>query len=258
MAQFQTYKGSKLVKTMIAGDSKAGKTGAIASLVNDPLFKRVAIVDFDNGLDILNTYVDPANMPKLYYQSFDPMNSMSAERAIDQMRKWITPTEQFGPLEQWTHEHVFVLDSATFFGRAIIAALEAKGQIKDGRQLIGKAQEIFEKAIAFLYFNAGCHVVINTHLKISEDAGLSKTYPTTVGTALNSRIGRYTNNLWRIDCKPDGTRVIRTTSDHRMTLGSSAPLVLKAEEDFDLAKVFRKILLANTPKPTAEQLKARE
>ena len=60
MPNFKDHPRDQRVKALVCGEPGTGKTGALASLLNADY--TVAILDFDNGLDILNSYVEK---PKL-------------------------------------------------------------------------------------------------------------------------------------------------------------------------------------------------
>lgn len=65
-----------------------------------------------------------------------------------------------------------------------------------------------------------------------------------IGSAVSKAIGRYFNNLWRLDSKRMGREsvpIIRTKSDSFMALKCSAPKVVEAEHPLDYAELFQKI-----------------
>jgi len=90
-----------------------------------------------------------------------------------------------------------------------------------------------------------CNVVVTTHMQYMEgDTGVSKAYPTSVGSKLSTKLGRYFNCVCRIDTRTSskGTeRTLRTVSDHRMDLKVTAPSLLEANVPLDLAKLFEAI-----------------
>lgn len=241
MPSFSQYPELKLVKTMIAAESGSGKTGLLASLANSPRIKRLAIIDLDRGLQILDAYTRPEAKAKIHFVSLDPFDRMAADVMVRMAAHWKTPDEDLGPTAKWGPEDVFVIDTGTAAGQAIYTYVTETLNIKDDRAIFGEAQDRFEKFMAFCCYKLPCHFILLTHTKPDEKFG--KTFPTTIGSALNRTIGRMFNNLWRIDLKAGGTtRTIRTAADHAMMLKCSNPLALKPDEDFDLAKIFDKLL----------------
>jgi hypothetical protein len=90
-----------------------------------------------------------------------------------------------------------------------------------------------------------CNVVVTTHMQYTEgETGVSKAYPTSVGSKLSTKLGRYFNCVCRIDTRTTskGTeRTLRTVSDHRMDLKVTAPSLLEPNVTLDLAKLFEAI-----------------
>ena len=90
-----------------------------------------------------------------------------------------------------------------------------------------------------------CNVVVTTHMQYMEgETGVSKAYPTSVGSKLSTKLGRYFNCVCRIDTRTTskGTeRTLRTVSDHRMDLKVTAPSLLEPNVTLDLAKLFEAI-----------------
>ena len=67
-------------------------------------------------------------------------------------------------------------------------------------------------------------------------------YPSAVTKSFSSmKVAKYFNNLFRVANRRDGTPYFRTTGDSRMACKNSAPKVLKAEEDANLAEIFKKL-----------------
>ena len=76
------------------------------------------------------------------------------------------------------------------------------------------------------------------------DLGVSKAYPTSVGSKLSTKIGRYFNCVCRIDTRSSskGTeRTLRTMSDHKMDLKVTAPSLIEPNIELDLNKLFDSI-----------------
>ena len=249
MPSFQTYNPNNLVKTLICGESGSGKTGLLATLAKAKFIDKIIILDFDNGLRILKSYLDEEQTKKIIFETLDPMDPKSAVTAASLAMQWKTKSEDLGHYTSWNAQTVFVVDSLTFAGNAFLANAEAEMKARrdprmNHRQaIIGEAQQGLEKFVAHCFFRMPCHVIFNTHIKGTEEGGAMRNYPSTIGVALSQKVGRYVNDMWRIDVKPGDKRIIRTTADHNMTLKNSAPNVLKPEEDFNLEKIFATLMV---------------
>ena len=250
MPSFATYNPNSLVKAIVVGQTGAGKTGLLSTLLKTPLIDRLLVLDFDHGLNILKSYADEKELSKLFYQSFDKTKPDAAPNAVQLAMHWKTKEEDHGHYSSWNYKTVLVVDSLTFMGDAFICnAEEDMKRRKDPRAahrqaIMGEAQGNMEKFVAHCFFRLPCNVIFNTHIRTVEEEGVFTGYPSTIGIALSQRIGRYVNDMWRIDHKPNkppADRIIRTTSDRKMMLKNSAPTVLNAEEDFDLGKIFTKL-----------------
>ena len=247
MPSFNDHHSNNIIKALVCGDSGGGKTGLLATLANGGY--NVRILDFDNGLDVLGAYLTDEGKKRVFYETFKINDKTAPDRAFDMIKKWKTSSEDLGDVSKTTSKDVIVLDSLSFYGQACIRAVCAmNGKDYDkvasfDRSYWGTAMKGCERVISYLTSTeVPFNVIINTHVKFQEnDQGVMKAYPNVIGSALAPIIGRYFNNIWRIDVKGD-KRMIRTTSDSYMALKSSKPTVLKPEEEFDLAKLFDKIL----------------
>lgn len=248
MPNINDHHSNNIVKALICGDSGSGKTGALATLANGGY--NVRVIDFDNGLDVIKSYLTKEGSARVTYQTFNPATRGATDAAYKQMVHWKTPSEDLGPITSWTSKDVIVLDSLSFYGQAEMrAVVAANGKDYDKTNSFdqawwGVAMKGVERVINLLAsVDTPCNVIVNTHLKWQEnDQGLLKAYPNSLGKAFSPIIGRYFNNMWRIDVKPNGQRVVRTSADNFMALKSSHPTKLKPEEEFDLAKLFDKLL----------------
>ena len=89
-----------------------------------------------------------------------------------------------------------------------------------------------------------CNVIINTHLKDSQNAkGIACTLPVSIGKALSLDIGKWFNNVWCLENKGDGKIVVQTQATRAMDfLKTSRPSKVKAEEEVTLAELFNNVL----------------
>ena len=199
------------------------------------------VLDFDNGLDILHSYIEEYKAGNLDYFSFDVENQETPTLARNILRHWKTDVD-LGPVTEWGSDKVIVIDSASLYGECLLA----HSKKSDGRMRYFDAGQELKQVIQFLTGpQVKCNVIVNTHIQtIENDQGLIKGYPQMIGSAVSKAIGRYFNNLWRLDSKRMGREsvpIIRTKSDSFMALKCSAPKVVEAEHPLDYAELFQKI-----------------
>src|SRR3990167_4792257 len=112
MGNLASHHSGNTTKLLLIGDPGSGKTGAMASLVND-LGLELFVQDYDNGLDVLRSFVKPENYPKVHYVTLTdkikpgkagyartigaPEAYSTGQRLMD---KWIDPDtgEDFGSI----------------------------------------------------------------------------------------------------------------------------------------------------------------
>ena len=244
MPNFKDHPRDQRVKALVCGEPGTGKTGALASLLNADY--TVAILDFDNGLDILNSYVEKPKLGNLYYNSFDVEDSKTPLLVAGLLNNWKFEGEELGPITEWSTDRVIVIDSLSLYGEC----LHAHSKKTDGRMKYFDAGQELKRVIQFLTGpQVKCNVIVNTHIQtIENEQGLMKGYPQTIGQAVSKSIGRYFNNLWRLDSQRMGREsvpIVRTKSDSFMALKCSAPKAVDAEHPLDYAEMFLKIKKSN-------------
>lgn len=245
MPTFASHPVSTRVKALICGDSKSGKTGVLATLANAGF--KVHILDIDRGIDILADKLTADAVKNVDYVQLNNKDKSAWKESHEHIFKsWDGGKDN---VYTWGPDDVFVIDSATFHCDAchtdvLLGAGVAVDAAKYDRGYWQVTAKRYEGLVSMLTDDAKvkCNVVMTAHLRnIENEQGISKTYPSFLGQQLPNIIPRYMNNMWRVDVKPDGKRVFRTQSDSRMSLGSSMPSLLKAEEEFDLGKLFTKM-----------------
>jgi hypothetical protein len=201
------------VKTLLLGDSGAGKTGALVSLVAAGY--RVRILDLDNKVAtgilpkaIMRTC--PEKIGNVDYISFRDKKKASAlgpifdgvpqsfTKAMEALNKW----EDGSVPAQWGPECVFVLDSLTFLGDAAFNWAKAMSPgVKDPRQWFYTAQQAVEDVVGMLTSEGmRTNVIVICHVSWSQktdSAGvtLTKGYPASIGKALDNTIPAYFDNM---------------------------------------------------------------
>lgn len=252
MPAFNDFHNEKRIKVLIIGDSGTGKTGSIATLANEGY--NVRIIDLENNLNVLNSYLTDEGKKRINYVSFDPENSKTVEGINAMIRHWKIGSEDLGKLTEWTNNDVLVIDSTTRLGDACLAATGATN--KDNRTHYMTAADLFDEVTHYALANLKCNVVMLSHVTFVEvphakipDTMTRRAYPATVGAKHPTRFGRGFTDIYAIKVSSTGdkvTRTFRTDADSLMGLKSSNPSKLKVEEEFNLGKIFKKLLEKET------------
>lgn len=265
MATFGEAAETVITKMLLIGDTGAGKTGAVSSLLAAGY--NVRILDMDAGVAILRDYL--MNPASIYLQSRLPLwpkNSsadllarLDFQTITDQMKNvngklvpktakaWTKAMEtlnnwpKFGPIADWTDRDVLVIDSLTFLCSAalnFVLAMNARlGQAAHQSDWF-QAQQLVESMLQMLYDSAvHCNIVVNCHLVyIGDDGAPQRGYPASLGKALSPRIGRYFNSVLMARTTGSGEKEkhrIVTKSTSMLELKSTVPLRIKGEYDLE-------------------------
>lgn len=269
MASLANHSSSQITKLLLIGDSGAGKTGALASLVKAGY--KLRILDFDNGLDILRLVVGRDAKDKLgnveyrylrdKYKSSDlgpildgaPKAFTTAVKMLD---KWTYTDDDgkpvdFGNPSTWGPEVILVLDSLTFLSEAAFnwaEMMQASSKNQDRRQIFYVAQQKIEAILAMLSgkpFNT--NVIVTAHIRYStKDDGTMKGFPNAIGSALGPTIPAYFNSMalvTKTGSSGDIKRVIQTASTSLLDLKNPAPFSMEASLPLEtgLATFFAKV-----------------
>lgn len=256
MAKASSYKRDSFVKLLFIGNSGAGKTGALASLVQAGY--KIRMIDLDNGLTSLIHHVseiDPKLLDSIEYESYRDDVKMSptgprvagAPKAyvntLKALEKW--PEDGSDPAE-WGSDVVFVLDSLTNLGRAAFQwAKNANPTAKDPRQWYAAAQALVEDLIANLTSPSfHCHVLVISHIDLVETAdGRIKGFASSIGKAAGPKLPRFFDTMILSETKGSGKnlkRTLQTQPTALIDLKNPAPKTVSAEYDISdgLAKIF--------------------
>lgn len=262
-----------LVKGMLIGDSKAGKTSALVSLVRAGY--RLGILDMDNKInpsyfsELLRkeniggggqvTYVQhrdryvttgAGTAPKLPATAF-----LEACRSCD---KW----EDGSKPKEWGPRAILVVDTLNLLSQAAFnQAYGLNPEARDGRQWYAAAGKMVEGFLANLWDSEfATNVLVLSHVtdieleteivkdkqgniqRQAKPGSPVKGFPTSIGQALSKHVAKYTNELWCLEttgAPPNIRRVIRTSSTGRMDLGTAAlDLPKELPADTGLATIF--------------------
>lgn len=258
MANLADHHSSSIVKAIYMGDSGTGKTGSLTSLVKAGY--KLRIIDLDNGLDPLVTYIRKECPDKITNVEFESVRDTykpsplgpiisGAPKAfttvINLLTKW---TDGTSPSE-WGPDTVIVIDSLSAVGAAALAWAEGMNPTaKDKRNWFFTAQQALEKMLDMLTSKAfKCNVIVITHVQMKElEDGTTKGYANAVGSALGPIIPRYFNTMIQAKTQGSGTNLRRTIStipSAQIDLKNPAPFRIDKELPLEsgLATLFAKL-----------------
>ena len=223
------------------GDSKSGKTGALASLVLAGY--KLRILDFDNGLDILATIIRNADPKKLENVEFRTLRDKYIStpngpivgtatafiEGIKLLDRWKYGDTDLGVPAEWGPDIIVVVDSLTFLSdsawnfREPLVPRSRDGKY-DIRAVYKDAQDAISGVLALLTSeNFRTNVIVISHVRyVDNPDGTKKGYPTSVGAALSPEIPRYFNSVALTQTGPGGKRFIQTTATAMIDLANPA------------------------------------
>lgn len=181
------------VRMMVLGYPKAGKTGALASLVNSGKFE-IGLLDFDHNPDPLYAYVDPRYFERVSILTLEdvledkdnkklvvkgePTAFRNGFRAIDH---WVDDAGlDWGPVKDWGPERILVVDSLTSMGEAAFRrrrGYRTQGRMGDDQEsdwgAAQRDQMNFVEHVSSPRF--ACNVLVLSHIKQIEPKILRET-----------------------------------------------------------------------------------
>lgn len=238
----QANSESDFIRILYVGNSGAGKTGSLVSLVKADY--KIKMIDLDNGFGILKQYVlheCPDKIDNVEVVSYRdkyhttpagiavqgaPTAYINTMKALD---KW--PDDDSNPSE-WGADTILVIDSLTRLGEASFAwQRRLNPTIADNRQIYKLAQDAI---IAFLQNLTSesfhTNVIVCTHIKYNETE--TKGFANSIGSAIGPIIPSFFNNfvLAELTGRGDGARrVIRTVTNGILDLKNEKPFALSKE-----------------------------
>lgn len=277
MPTLSQHQSNDLVKLLLLGDSKSGKTGSLVSLVKAG--KKLRILDLDNLLDILKYKIMeecPDQIDNVEFKSIrDKTKAGAMGVAIDGKPKaWIETIKMLdnwryddvdlGVPGTWGSEYIVVIDSlsrlcdaAYDFHESIIP--RGKSGDYDARAVYGNAQDDIEKVLAMVTSPGfATNVIVIAHGMYKElPDGTTKIFPQGVGQALSPKIPQYFPNYVRYK-NASGKRTIQLSSDPMIDLANTNPSLLKTPLPIEdgLATIFAALKpKEEAPKPKTLTLK---
>jgi hypothetical protein len=222
MAKGSTHQSSGIVKMLYVGTSGTGKTGSLASLIEEGY--EIRALDMDNGLDYLVNHIKrncPERIDQLDYITIrDKMkadkrlgakpagNSRAYVEAVEYMNEW----DDGSIPAEWGENTIFVLDSLTLFGRAALRWAEGLNPTaKDRRQWYAQAQKSLLDVLDMLTSSEfKCNVIVISHIDMVEhEDGSIKGYASSVGAKLGPKIPSVFNTMIMATSKKRGREMKR-------------------------------------------------
>lgn len=242
MPSLANHQSNDFTKCLLIGDSKAGKTGSLASLVKAGY--KLRILDFDNGLDVLKEFVlrdCPDLIGNVEFRTLqDKMKATPMGSVIDGQPKafvdglkmldhWKYDDVDLGKPAQWGPDCILVIDSlsrmadAAYDFREPLAVKGRSGEV-DGRMIYYDAQKAVINVMATLTGkNFQTNVIVLAHIRyVDMPNGQKKGFPQAVGSAICTEIPQW-YNAYAMYENQAGKRVLRTTSTPLIDLANPAP-----------------------------------
>ena len=277
MPDILSFSSTQKTNLLLIGDSGAGKTGALASLVQAGYNLRV--IDCDNGIETLagimmdpkSPYSRPRPGQIIYETVTDQMKNQNGklvpkqakawQRIAGLLEKWKTDEHDLGSITTWGPNDVLVIDSLSTAGNAamnFVLAMNARLGQQPFQSDWYQGQQLLEQLLLTLYDEAvKCNVIVCCHITyIGEDGKPERGYPASLGKAFSPRIGRYFNHMLMARTMGTGSsqrRVIVTQSTQLVELKNTIPFRVKPEYPIStgLAEYFAAIR-ENTSSPTVK------
>lgn len=241
MPSLSTHASTSLVKLLLLGDSKSGKTGSLVSLVQAGY--RLRILDFDNLLDILRYKIMelcPDRLDTVEFRTLrDPIKAGARGAIIDGKPKawincikmldhWAYDNVDLGVPASWGPDCILVIDSlsrlcdsAYDFHESIIPV--GKSGDFDGRAVYGSAQDDVEKLLGMLTSPGfATNVIVICHGQYMVQPDGTYIFPQGVGQKLSPKIPQYFPNYIRY-INRGGKRTIQLESDALIHLANARP-----------------------------------
>lgn len=241
MPSLDQHQSNELAKVLMIGDSKAGKTGSLISLLKAGY--RLFILDMDNLLDILKALAQkecPELIKNVEYRTLRDervwtpegpkvTNAKAYQGAVRMMNHWKYDDVDYGKPAEWGPGRIFVLDSlsrlcdAAYDFREPLTPRSERGTY-DSRATYGDAQDAIENNIANLTsdgFRTNLIVIGHvTYLTLPD--GTTKGFPQGVGQKLSPKIPQYFSTVVLVE-KEGSKRIIKTSSTPLIDLANPKP-----------------------------------
>lgn len=271
MPTLDQHQSNEFVKELVIGDSKAGKTGGLVSLVKAGY--KLRILDMDNLLDVLKGFIMkecPELIGNVEFRTLRDERVWTPDgpkvtspkayaAAVRMMNHWRYDDIDLGRPAEWGPGCIFVLDSlsrlcdAAYDFREPLTPRSERGTY-DARATYGDAQDAVENNIANLTsdgFRTNVIVIGHVVYQTMPD-GTVKGFPQGVGQKLSPKIPQYFPTVVLFD-KEGGKRIIRTTPTPLIDLANPKPFEMgnKYPIETGMADIFE-VLTGRSHAPGAE------
>ena len=261
MTTLDQYQASELVKLLLLGDSKVGKTSSLVSLVKAGY--KLRILDLDNLLHPLAELIMkecPDKITNVAYRTLRDKRKMTDlgpiidgapkafPRTIKMLDRWRYKHQgeviDLGQPYTWGPDTILVIDSlsrlcdAAIDWRLPLTPVGESGKF-DGRATYQDAQNAVEDVLATLTGdNFRTNVIVICHgLYMSQEDGTRKIFPQSVGQKLSPKIPQYFPTYVRYMNKT-GKRLIQVKSDTSIDLATPPAISKELPTDTGLATIF--------------------
>lgn len=275
MPSLANHQSNDFTKCLVIGDSGAGKTGALTSLVKAGY--KLRILDFDNNLDVLKAFIErecPDKIENVEFRTLRDKRKATAEgasidgkpiafsNALKMLDHWKYEDVDLGRPCDWGSDCILVLDSlsrfcdAAYDFRLPLAVVGRSGEI-DLRAVYGDAQDAVENTIANLTSpQFETNVIVIAHIVYQETPDGIKGFPQGVGQKLSPKIPQYFPTKIRFFNK-GGKRSIKTTSTPMIDLANPKPFDMLPEYSIEIGMADIFAVLRNPPaaKPQLRKVK---
>ncbi len=278
MPTLDQHHSAELVKILLLGDAKSGKTASLVSLVEAGY--KLRIIDMDNLLDILAKLVRERCPDKLGNVEFrtlrdkrkmtaagpvidgPPKAFVEATKLMDRWRYKDGDVEvDLGVPAEWGPDCILVLDSLSRYCDSAYDFREpltprGKSGDYDARATYGDAQDAVENTLATMTSDTfKTNVIVIAHGQYLDlPDGTKKIFPQGVGQKLSPKIPQYFPNYIRYR-NVAGKRTIQLESDMMIDLANANPANLPKTlpADTGLAEIFKVLRAPQGENPPAKK-----
>lgn len=263
MPTLSKHHSSNVVKLLLLGDAKVGKTTSLVSLVSAGY--KLRVLDMDNLLDSLALAVQaqcPELIENVEYRTLRDERKMTAAGptlsgpakaftdAIRMLDRWKYKDDEgkevdLGVPATWADDEILVIDSLSRLCDAAYdwceqLAPRGKSGEYDGRAVYGNAQDAVENTLATLTGKSfGTNVIVICHgTYMDRPDGTQKIFPQGIGQKLSPKIPQYFPTYIRYT-NLGGKRKIQLKSDPMIDLAVPPGLEDSLPVETGLATLFQ-------------------
>lgn len=236
---------------LVAAQSGAGKTGALAALANAGC--RLFILDFDNGVSVLRRYVKPEFVHNVHYVTLrDSMSLVGARVGISSANAFSKAMALLDNGKGWEVEGVkgvstllptdfLVTDTLSEMGKAslrMVMNANGAGFKAPEIQHYGTAMDNLSKYLEIITSEeCKCNVIVNTHLTAPGE-GDYRIHPAALGSKLPPDVPKFFDNMVTLSIS-NGKRQFKTSKDGAFMCKVAAELPEVLPVETGLVDIFK-------------------